>query len=236
MGILMVEVVLFDLGDTLFRLLPMSDVTDEFARCLAAEDVPDAEDEAARIINTFREALMGGYGRGDLLEPAIADVVLPFIGTDAKSRALAERLDALLGQADVERWEQADERDLVFDEIRTRGLRVGYVSNTLTAPMLMNSRLADFDLIGHAEVAVFSVEQGVRKPNPKIYQAALGALNADPSQTLFIGDRVREDVRGPQSVGMRAILTHEFRQEDPADAEPLAVLSHLRDLLPLLDS
>jgi len=231
----MVEAVLFDLGDTLFRLLPMSDVTDEFALCLTAEGVPDAEGEAARIINTFREALMAGYGRGDLLEPAIADVVHPFIGPDAKSRALAEKLDALLGQADIDRWEQADEREFVFDRLQSRGLRVGYVSNTLTAPMLMNSRLADFDLLGHAEVAVFSVEQGVRKPNPKIYEAALKALQADPSRTLFVGDRVREDVRGPKSVGMPAVLTHEFRQEDPADSGPLAVLLHLRDVLPLVE-
>jgi putative hydrolase of the HAD superfamily len=231
----MIDVVLFDLGDTLFRLMPMPDVTEEFARHLAAEGVPDAEDEAARILNTFREALMAGYGRGDLLEPAIADVVHPFIGPDAKSRALAERLDALLGQADIERWEQADERELVFEHLRSRGLRVGYVSNTLTAPLLMNSRLADFDLLGQAEVAVFSVEQGVRKPNPKIYHAALKALNAEPSRTLFIGDRVREDVHGPQAVGMQGILTHEFRQEDPANSAPLAVIPHLRDLLPLIE-
>ncbi len=82
MGFRMTKVVLFDLGDTLFRLLPMSDVTEEFAKLMAAEGVEDADDEATRVLETFRERLMAGYGRGDLLEPPIAEVVLPFIGAD----------------------------------------------------------------------------------------------------------------------------------------------------------
>ena len=232
----MVKAVLFDLGDTLFRLLPMRDVTDEFARHLASEGVEDADDEAARVINTFREALMAGYQRGELLEPAIADTVFPFLSSDARSRAFADHLDDLLGEADIERWEQALERDIVFDALRSKGIRVGYVSNTLTSPARMRRRLEEFGLLGHAEVAVFSVEQGVRKPNPKIYEAALRALAIEPSRTLFVGDRVREDVRGPAAVGMRGVLTHEFRQEDAEGSGAHAVVGHLRDLLAVLDS
>ncbi len=230
----MIKAVLFDLGDTLFRLLPMPDVTDEFARHLANEGIEEAEDEAVRILETFRERLMAGYQRGDLVEPAIAEIVEPFIGADARARKLARALDALLGEADIERWEQALERDAVFDHLRRRGLRIGYVSNTLTAPELMRRRLHEFDLLGHAEVAVFSVEQRVRKPNPEIYRKALSALAIEPQHAIFIGDRVREDVRGPQSIGIRGILTHEFRQEDPADSAPLAVLTHLSELPALL--
>ena len=46
----MTSAILFDLGDTLFRLLPMPDVTDEFAKALASEGIEDAADEASRII------------------------------------------------------------------------------------------------------------------------------------------------------------------------------------------
>ena len=100
----------------------------------------------------------------------------------------------------------------------------------------MRRRLKEFGLLDQAEVAVFSVEHRVRKPNPEIYRVALRSLGLEPEDCLFVGDRVREDIRGPRAVGMSAILTHEFRQEDSGDAEPLAVLSHLADLLPLLDS
>jgi len=226
---------LFDLGDTLFRLLPMADVTEEFAQALASEGFADAYDEAARILGSFREALYAGYGRGDLLEPAIADIAAPFIGTDERARKLARELDRMLGEADIERWEPAAERDEFFDGLRGNGLRVAYVSNTLTSPAQMRRRLEEFGLLDHAEVAVFSVEHGVRKPNPRIYELALRALGIEPSEAVFVGDRVREDVRGPQAVGTRGVLTHEFRQEDSDGAAPFAVISHLRDLLPLLE-
>ena len=230
----MTKVVLFDLGDTLFRLTPMADVTEKFAKLMAAEGVEDADDEATRVLETFRERLMAGYGRGDLLEPPIAEVVLPFIGADARARKLAEGLDALLGEADIERWEQAEERDRVLDAIRSRGIRVGYVSNTLTSPDRMRRRLAEFGLLDHAEATVFSVEHRVRKPNPEIYRLALRLMDAEPSDVVFVGDRVREDVRGPQSVGMRGVLTHEFRQEEVGDSAPLAVITHLTEILDAL--
>mgnify|MGYP001174168112 FL=1 len=231
----MTSAILFALGDTLSRLLPMPDVTDEFAKALASEGFEDAEDEASRIIETFRERLTAGYARGDLLETSVADVVHPFIGPDARSRKLAATLDHLLGEADIERWEPPSGRDEVLEAIRGRGLKVGFVSNTLTSPAQMRRRLEEFGLLDHAEVAVFSVEQGVRKPNPEIYRAALRALAVEPGETIFVGDRVREDVRGPQSVGMHGVLTHEFRQDEVGDATPLAVISRLADLLQVLD-
>lgn len=229
----MTKAVLFDLGDTLFRLNPMAEVTDELTAFMAAEGVDDAETEALRIIETLREQLAAGYGRGQLEEPRIAHLVRPFAGGGALGERVAEHLDTLLGEADVARWEASD-RAAVFDALRGRGLRVGFVSNTLTAPDVMRRRLTEFDLLHHAEVAVFSVEHRVRKPNPEIYRVALRALAIEPGEVIFVGDRVREDVRGPQSLGMRSVLTHEFRQEDPADSAPLAVVRHLDEVRDLL--
>ena len=229
----MIRAVLFDLGDTVFRLNPMPDVTAEFAALLARDGVDDAETEAVRVLETLRERLMAGYGRGQLEEPRIADLVRPFIG-GGNAEALAESLDSLLGEADVARWERPA-RAALFDAVRARGLGVGFVSNTLTAPEVMRRRLGEFGLLEYAQVAVFSVEQGVRKPNPEIYRTALRALGVAPGDVVFVGDRVREDVRGPQALGMRSALTHEFRQEDPGDSMPLAVLVRLEHVLDLLD-
>jgi len=233
MGVCVIRAVLFDLGDTVFRLNPMPDVTAEFATLLARVGFGDAETEAVRVLETLRERLMAGYGRGQLEEPRIADLVRPFIG-GGNAEALAESLDSLLGEADVARWERPA-RAALFDAVRARGLGVGFVSNTLTAPEVMRRRLREFGLLEYAQVAVFSVEQGVRKPNPEIYRTALRALGVAPGEVVFVGDRVREDVRGPQALGMRSALTHEFRQEDPGDSAPLAVMARLEHVLDLLD-
>ena len=229
----MTRAILFDLGDTLFRLNPMADVTDAFAGFLAAEGVEDAETEAMRVMETFRERMMAGYGRGQLEEPRIADLVRPLLGEGAFAEKGALHLDGLLGEADVERWEPSDRRG-ILESVRGIGLRIGFVSNTLTSPEVMRRRLREFELLHHASVAIFSVEHGVRKPNPRIYEIALDAVGFAPEDVVFVGDRVREDVRGPQSLGMRSILTHEFRQEDPADSAPLAVVRSLEGILPYL--
>ncbi|HNM79020.1 MAG TPA: HAD family hydrolase [Tepidiformaceae bacterium] len=230
----MTKAVLFDLGDTLFGLNPMHDVTEAFASFLVAEGLEDAETEALRTLESLRERLMAGYAVGQLDEPSIAELVRPFIGSGDFAARAAEHLDHLLGEADVARWEARD-RSVVLGAIRDAGLPIGFVSNTLTAPNVMRRRLAEFGLLEFAGPAVFSVEQRVRKPNPAIYRAALEQLGVAPEDVLFVGDRVREDVRGPQALGMRSVLTHEFRQEDPADSNPLAVIAALDDLLKFLD-
>jgi FMN phosphatase YigB (HAD superfamily) len=231
----MTKAVLFDLGDTVFKLNPMADVTEEFTAVCLREGLEDAETEAIRIIESLRERVMAGYARGDHLEESPAALVLPFIGSDARARRLAERLDGLVGARDIARWERADGREALFDGLRSRGLKIAFVSNTMTPPALMNSRLMEFELHEYPHASVFSVEHGVRKPNPAIYQIALRALGVEPGEALFVGDRVREDVRGPQGIGMRGVLTHEFRQEDPADSSPLAVVGHLSEVARLIE-
>jgi len=62
----------------------------------------------------------------------------------------------------------------------------------------------------------------------------LKKLGADPSRTLFVGDRVREDVQGPQALGMRAVLTREWRQEDDPGVADF-VIARLGELPAIVD-
>src|SRR5207249_2916452 len=73
-------------------------------------------------------------------------------------------------------------------------------------------------LIEHFEPAalVFSDEVGVYKPDPRIFQAALGALGAEPSEAAHVGDLRFTDVAGARAVGMRAIRFSGGR-DDEAD-------------------
>lgn len=120
-------------------------------------------------------------------------------------------------------------------ELKRRGYQTGLVSNmTLLAPMMR----ADLDRLGltpYLDATVFSCETGLRKPDPSIYRFVLDRLDVPPAQAAFVGDRMKEDVRAPRSLGMRGVLTHEFRQEEDPAGEADLIIKRLPELLPWLE-
>ena len=127
--------------------------------------------------------------------------------------------------------------EATFRELRDRGIRLVIVSNAAYPPDSMRSHLQNMDLLQFFDATIYSSEVGWRKPNRAIYDQALRHADATPHEVVFVGDRLREDIRGPRAAGIRAILTHEFRQEEPAPGDgEVEVISSLRELLALVAS
>ena len=119
--------------------------------------------------------------------------------------------------------------------LQARGLRLGLVSNVSVPGALMRRALDLLGVAPYVEAAVFSSEIGVRKPHPRIYERALEALAVGPAEAVFVGDRVREDVHGPRALGMRVVLTHEYRQEPLDGVAPDGFIRQFAELPALLD-
>ena len=229
-----IRAVLCDLGDTLFRLDPIS--SELPARIVAAccRAIGDAGEPVARgLFEAVRAELAAGYLAGQTVEnqvPALVERHLPA----GAPRALAERIAALYWQADIERFRHPAENVDAIRALRDAGLTLVAVSNTTTPPERLSAYLASVGLLGLFAGTVFSVDLGLRKPHPAIYERALALAGCEPAEALFVGDRVREDIIGPQSLGIPAVLTHQFRQETPTAATPLAVVTHLDQLPSIL--
>jgi HAD superfamily hydrolase (TIGR01549 family) len=127
------------------------------------------------------------------------DIVRGMGGDDERSRACAIDL--------VREWERHENFFLfedalpVLEELRSHGLRIGLVSN------------GQRDLDGFArhhgldvDVCVGSMSHGRVKPHRSIFEAALAALDAAPSEAAMVGDSVADDIAGARALGMRAIL------------------------------
>jgi putative hydrolase of the HAD superfamily len=110
----------------------------------------------------------------------------------------------------------------LLETLRDRGLRLGIVANTWPdPPRLVRRELADLGIAERVDAIVLSGEVGARKPDPAIFEYALAQVDAEPFDTLFVGDRLVDDVEGAASVGMTTAQALWFRADDAAtDAEP----------------
>lgn len=234
------QAILFDLGHTLLDFAEDEAVLAEsYERIrghlideLAAEvEVPDVAALVAGLSARMRDAIVASYEQevlqeldmealyvdlchdlGLTVEPAVAReiVTLEHAALSAAMRIGPDTLD-------------------VLDRLVGAGMRVGIVSNFTDPGDLLREDLDALGIGSRVERAIFSADTGVRKPDPAIYRAVLEPMSLDPGRCVFVGDRVREDIVGPQSLGLAAILTHEFRDEAPGGSED-AVIARLADL------
>lgn len=80
--------------------------------------------------------------------------------------------------------------------------RIGIVSNFYGN---LQAVLDEAGLSPSVSVAVDSTLAGVKKPDPRIFQAALDALGAGPHEVVFVGDSLRRDMAGARGMGMRHV-------------------------------
>ncbi len=117
-------------------------------------------------------------------------------------------------------------------DLRAAGFRLGLVSNISTPGDWTRELLDDLGVLEQLDVVVLSSEEGMGKPDPRIFHLALARLGLESRQAVFVGDRLREDIAGAQAVGMRAVLTRQFRREEPEPTlvNPDTIIDRLADL------
>ncbi|MFN2543305.1 MAG: HAD family hydrolase [Actinomycetota bacterium] len=129
----------------------------------------------------------------------------------------------------------SEENLAVLARLKEQGHRLGLISNVTLLPDLMRADIEALGIGQHLDAALFSSEVGVRKPDERIFRAMLERLGVAPERTVFVGDRLVDDVDGAHRVGMRAVQTREFRVEEDPAIEPDAVIERLPELLAVLE-
>jgi putative hydrolase of the HAD superfamily len=216
----MLDAVLFDWGSTLMDFVWDDELVEEGhragLRALGRED----PDELARLSAHFRERylpLLHAPGTLEEVEyPGLVRELLEHFGIEASDDDLNRYLEA-----EHAAWDPAlqvgSTSVALLEALRNRGLRTGLVSNATDPGWLLRVDLERQGLAAQLDTVVFSSEVGKRKPHPAIYQAALSELRVAPERTLFVGDRLLEDVQGPAELGMTTVQALWFRADENAD-------------------
>ncbi|HEY6960684.1 MAG TPA: HAD family hydrolase [Gaiellaceae bacterium] len=148
--------------------------------------------------------------------------IIEGMGGTGDTYAAAAEMEGAWAQA--HHFELYDDALPVLDEVRSRGLKVGLLSNSARD-------LGKF--VAHHRMTVDAVltsgAHGKTKPHATIFRRMLELLEVEPSEALMVGDTVEDDIEGAIAVGMRAVLVDRERRYPEREA-----LDDLRGLLSLL--
>jgi HAD superfamily hydrolase (TIGR01549 family) len=112
--------------------------------------------------------------------------------------------------------------------LRGLGLRLIVISNA-------NGRLrACFDRVGLStclDAAFDSHDEGVEKPNPRLFQIGLERTGAQADATVHVGDLYHVDVVGARNASIRPVLLDPLGLYADADCPRVATLDTLADCL-----
>lgn len=117
----------------------------------------------------------------------------------------------------------------VLQKLTDDGYQLAIVSNTFIPGFVLDRHLAQLGLLHFFPTRIYSSDVGYRKPSPRIFQAALEALEVPAHHAAFIGDLPEIDLRGARRVGMHAVWrrppeAHETVPEDCAVIDSLGEL------------
>jgi putative hydrolase of the HAD superfamily len=90
--------------------------------------------------------------------------------------------------------------------LRKRGLAVGALTNNWAGPR--EERSANDAWRGEFDVVVESSVVGMRKPDPRIYLHACGALKVEPGEAIFLDD-IGSNLKAARALGMTTIKVEE---------------------------
>ncbi len=94
----------------------------------------------------------------------------------------------------------------VLKFFKDKKVKIGLVSNTIFPESFHLTELKRFGILPYLDVHLFSSSVGYKKPHPEIFRLCLRMLNTDVKNSVFVGDKLVEDIGGAQNIGLKTIL------------------------------
>jgi HAD superfamily hydrolase (TIGR01509 family) len=198
------------------------------------EDLPPLEEFTAAAIEQIR-----GPNKDTAVYPLERRLhdLMERLGLD--SEILVGRLSEILLSPVLEIGKPDRDAHEVLQTLKERGMQLGLISNCpwCSPSRIWREEIRSFGLDRYLDSMIFCTEFGVRKPDPRIFQASLDELGVAAEAAMFVGDDQRWDVEGGNLAGMTTVW-YNVRHEDPdPDLAPpdytIYELRHLLDLPPL---
>ncbi len=241
------KAIIFDLGSTLieYEKVPWSELSvdcmKEAAKYLRKKkiDIPDDEE----FIKQFEEVKTDyrKLAADKCIEwtiPKAAESLLKKLSLEYDENIIDGMFDAYYKLVD-KNLSVYDDTAETLEMVKAKGLTVGLVSNTIFPEVTHIKELKRFKIDNYFDFTLFSSTFGLRKPHSDIFYKAANLAGFAPSECVYVGDRYLEDITGPASVGMPAVLKkldiREYPENMPETTRTISTLSELVNHVELID-
>jgi HAD superfamily phosphatase (TIGR01668 family) len=133
-------------------------------------------------------------------------------------------------------WYREEDAIETLEVLKSRGYRLGIISNT-SDDQNVQGIVNQSGLRPYFEYILTSAALGIRKPDMRIFQAALDHFQVPPVAAAMVGDLLQTDVLGANQMGIYSIwITRRARvpEEGELGIQPQAVVTALNQIPPLL--
>lgn len=205
------DVILFDLGNTLLyfdgvweQVIAEMDAA-LYHSLLASGLNLDKQDFMRQMEAKFAEFDVQKSGEflefttAYLLRSLLSDLRYPAVSEPVIQRAI--RVMYAVSQA---HWLPEPDAQPTLQSLREQGYRMGLISNARDdqdVQMLIDKA----GIREYFDVILTSAAQGIRKPNPRIFQRALQHWGARPERAAMVGDTLGADILGAHNAGIYSV-------------------------------
>ena len=122
--------------------------------------------------------------------------------------------------------------------LRKRGYLVGIITNG--SAYTQGKKIDCTDLRLYTDLVVLAGEEGIQKPDPRLFRMAAARLGVPPTACVFVGDHPQNDLEGARAAGFTPIRkVWDFDADHPIlhipAAQDIPTIHRISEVLSLLD-
>lgn len=238
-----IKAVLFDLGDTLLDFGKVE--TNKVFR------------ESARLTYEYLAGLgqtVGGfwwYCLRNLIAVRLRIVWANITGRDFDALSLLKKSGVKRGyKLTEEQWKQVGwlwyeplsklarvEPDIktTLTRLKQMGLKLGILSNTFISAGSLDRHLAQLGILDFFPHRLYSYQFEFRKPDRRIFEAAVASIGEPAANILFVGDRLGVDIWPAIEAGMRAAMKSAYTNEGKEPPKGVWKINRIAELPALIE-
>ncbi|KEK24603.1 HAD family hydrolase [Bacillus gaemokensis] len=91
----------------------------------------------------------------------------------------------------------------LLQQLQKKNIKIGIITNGMTEFQMSNIRA--LQLHTYTNTILVSEAEGIKKPNPAIFERALQRLNVPAEECIYVGDHPKNDVIGAENAGISAV-------------------------------